>query len=156
VVTSSDADLQAPPESASIGQLFRSYRPRRRCRRPQPRRQTRLSTPSRSPAQVSSVTFYSLGPRASVDGEDLPLPFDRNDRVLSHPIRPTLFDDLAGVERHGQPNAEELRRIRGTWRHTPSNLIGSTGARGFVEAAAPLYNGALTRMKRAGGGVGRE
>jgi len=35
-------------------------------------------------------------------------------------------------------------------------LIGTTGARGFVEAAAPLYNGALTRMKRAGRGVGRE
>ena len=35
--------------------------------------------------------------------------------------RVPLFDNLAGVERHGQPNAEELRGIRGTWPHTPSN-----------------------------------
>src|SRR6266436_1429999 len=37
--------------------------------------------------------------------------FDRNDRVLPQPIRPAFLDNLAGVERDGQPHPEELRGI---------------------------------------------
>ena len=43
--------------------------------------------------------------------EILPLAFDRDDRVLPHPIRPAVLDSLAGMERDRQADPEKLRRI---------------------------------------------
>ena len=43
--------------------------------------------------------------------EIIRLSFDRDHRILPHPICPAVFDDLAGVEGHGQPDAEGLRGI---------------------------------------------
>jgi hypothetical protein len=83
-------------------------------------RDAELVQPPDEPA--GAVEQVELIPLAAIDVERLkPARFDRNDRVVPHPIRPALLDDLAGVERHGQPNAEELRQIRGTWHHTPTN-----------------------------------
>jgi hypothetical protein len=71
--------------------------------------------PSHEPA--GAIKRIELIVLAAVDVERLQpakiirLGFDRNDRVLPQPIRPAFLDDLAGVERHRQPNAEELRRV---------------------------------------------
>ena len=121
-------------------------------------RDTKLVQPPHEPA--STVQQIELILLAAVDVERLQpaevigLSFDHDDRVLPQPIRPAFLDDLASVERDRQPDPKELRRVRvpGAIR----SLIGTTGARGFVEIALPLYNGALTRMKPAGRGVGGE
>ena len=44
--------------------------------------------------------------------EIIRLSFDHDHLILPHPICTAVFDDLAGVEGHGQPDAEGLRGNR--------------------------------------------
>jgi hypothetical protein len=75
----------------------------------------KLVQPSHEPAgtvkQIELVLLAAINVERLLPAEIFRLPFDRNDRVLSHPIRPALFDDLACVKGHRQSNTEKLRRI---------------------------------------------
>src|SRR6266481_4121707 len=78
-------------------------------------RDDKLVQPPHEPAgTVEQIELILL---AAVDVERLQpakiirLRFDRDYRVLPQPICPAYLDDLAGVERDGQPDPEELRGI---------------------------------------------
>ena len=97
--------------------------------------------------QIELIFVAAIDVKRLQPAEIVCLGFHRDDRVLPQPIRPAFLDDLAGVEGDGQPGTEKLRRDRATWCHTPSNWdYRNYRSRCFVEAAVPLYSGALTRM----------
>jgi hypothetical protein len=61
--------------------------------------------------QIELILLAALDIERLQPAEIVGLSFDRDDRVLPQPIRPTLLDNFAGVESDVQPDAEKLGGI---------------------------------------------
>src|SRR5215204_2214808 len=58
--------------------------------------------------QIELVVVPAIDVERLEPAQIVGLGFDRDGRVLAQPIGPAFLDDLAGVERDRQPDAEEL------------------------------------------------
>jgi hypothetical protein len=63
--------------------------------------------PSGTVEQIELIFLAAVDVERLQPAEVVGLSFDRDDRILPHPICPPFLDDFAGVERHGQPDAKD-------------------------------------------------
>ncbi len=81
------------------------------------------------------------------------LRFDRDDRVLPQPIRPSFLDNLAGVERHRQADPQELHGIGIVARRHRQCVEHLEGTFGVFFGGFELLPPALDRVLRTSEGA---